>query len=263
MEQIDSQLFIKIEYNFFFKQTAMIQNLLLQKIAQTWADFTNLFFPRLCLACSQPIAFDEAFICLNCQADLPETHFHLSEKNPFTERFEGRLPLETAAALFFFTKKSKTQHLIHQIKYQDKREVAFELGRCLGQKLTQQPHFQSIDCIIPVPMHSKKRITRGFNQAEIFANGLSNTMEKPINVTVLRKIKMTETQTKKTRLERLKNAEDVFAISDPSVLAHKNVLIVDDVMTSGATLESCANTILAASPSTKINFATIAFVKST
>lgn len=241
----------------------MTKNGLLRKLVHSWDDFTSLFFPRLCLACSQPVAFDETFICLDCQATLPETDFHLSKKNAFTERFEGRVPVETAAALFFFTKKSKTQHLVHQIKYEDKREAAFESGRCLGLKLAQQAHFQDIDCIIPVPMHPRKQVIRGFNQAELFADGLADAMQKPVAVSVLKKTKMTDTQTKKSRLERLQNAEDVFTLTDPSVIHNKNVLIVDDVMTSGATLESCANAILSVSPSTKISFATLAFAKAT
>ena len=239
----------------------MTNHLLYRKWMQSWDDFINLLFPRLCLACSEPISFNETFICLECQATLPETDFHLSKKNPFTERFDGRLPIETAAALFFFTKKSKTQHLIHQIKYDDKREVAFELGRCLGQKLTQQAHYQGIDFLIPVPMHPKKLIQRGFNQAEIFANGLSEVLNIPVQTSVLKKIKMTETQTKMSRLQRMSNTEDVFHLTNPSVLHKKNILIVDDVMTSGATLESCANVLLEGESSVKINFATIAFAK--
>jgi ComF family protein len=245
----------------FIQTVTMILNLIIYKLAHSWGNFINLFFPRLCIACSEPITFDEVCICLNCQADLPETDFHLSKKNPFTDRFDGRVVIETAAALFFFTKKSKTQHLIHQIKYADKREAAFELGRFFGQKLRTQAHFQTIDCIIPVPMHPKKRVIRGFNQAEFFANGLAETMLIPVNTTALQKTKMTETQTKKTRLERLQNTEDVFVLTDPSVFNHKNILIVDDVMTSGATLEGCANTIWAKTPDVTINFATIAFAK--
>ncbi|MBL7815323.1 MAG: ComF family protein [Saprospiraceae bacterium] len=241
----------------------MTKNFVLRKLMRPWDDFLNLLFPRLCLACNEPVAFDEAHICLDCQALLPETDFHLSKINDFTARFEGRLPVEAAAALFFFTKKSKTQHLIHQIKYQDKREAAFDLGRYYGQKLLQQPHFQGIDYLIPVPMHIKKRIQRGFNQAEIFANGLSETLNVPVNTSVLTKIKATETQTKKTRLERLKNAEDVFHLTDKTLLRDKKILIVDDVMTSGATLEGCANSILAETPTTKIYFVTLAIAKTT
>ena len=241
----------------------MTMTLLSRKGVQLWDDFMGLLFPRLCLACSQPITFDEKYICLNCQATLPETDFHLFPKNAFTERFDGRLPIETAAALFFFTKKSRTQHLIHQIKYEDKREVAFELGRLFGQKLVQQPHFQDINYIIPVPMHPKKRIRRGFNQAEVFANGLSEVLQIPVETSVLKKIKMTESQTKMSRLQRMNNTEDVFQITNPSLLQGKSILIVDDVMTSGATLESCANVLLEAAPNLKINFATIAYVKTT
>ena len=153
----------------------MTKNRLLRKLTHAWDDFTSLFFPRLCLACSQPVAFDETFICLDCQATLPETDFHLSKKNPFTERFDGRVPVETAAALFFFTKKSKTQHLVHQIKYDDKREAAFESGRCLGLKLVQQQHFQDIDCIIPVPMHPRDRKSTRLNSSHVVTSRMPSS----------------------------------------------------------------------------------------
>ena len=229
--------------------------------APIWNDFMSLIFPRLCLACENPLPHGEPFICLDCQLTLPQTDFHEHKKNIFTEKFVGRIPLEAGAALFYFTKKSKTQHLIHQIKYADKREAGMALGRFLGQKLVQSPHFQGIDYILPVPLHEKKKILRGYNQAEVFADGLSDIMNIPVEKKILIKIKKTDSQTRKSRLERLKNTEDVFHLTNPSVLEGKSILIVDDVLTSGATLEACALAILDKVENVKISFATIAFAK--
>jgi ComF family protein len=231
------------------------QNLLLR----VWADFIALFFPRLCIACAQPLPKSERCLCLDCQVTLPETDFHNTSPNIFTARFDGRVPLEAATSLFFFTKKSRTQHLIYQIKYHDKREAAVELGRLLGEKMAQSSSFKGIDYIIPVPMHPTKQRWRGYNQAEMFANGLSDALNVAVETKVLRKVKMTVSQTKVSRTERLGNTKDVFELTQPHFLKGKNVLIVDDVMTTGATLESCAIAITEKLPDVKISFATIAY----
>ena len=233
----------------------------MKTLSRLWADFVALLFPRLCLACENPLPYEENHLCLECQLTLPQTDFHLEKNNLFVERFVGRVPIEAGAALFYFTKKSRTQHLVHKIKYHDKREAATELGRMLGRKLMQSVDYQCFSAIIPVPMHPRKQILRGYNQAEMFANGLSEAMNIPVEKTALRKVKMTETQTKKNRFERLENIEDVFELANPSVLKGKNVLIVDDVMTTGATLEACAHAILTKMDDVKIGFATIAFAK--
>jgi ComF family protein len=224
-------------------------------------DFVGLFFPRVCLACDSLLPYGEPFLCLDCQAHLPQADFHLEKNNPFSEKLRDRVNIDSCAALFLFTKKSKTQHLIHRIKYEDKKEAAFELGRILGQKLMESPHFQALDYIIPVPMHPRKEILRGYNQAKVFAEGLSDTMQIPLETSILIKTKMTDSQTRKTRRERMKNIEDVFAVKTPSVLVGKNILIVDDVMTTGATLEACAQAILEKTSDVKLSFATIAFAK--
>jgi ComF family protein len=228
-------------------------------ITLMWADFIALFFPRICLACENPLPKTEFCLCLDCQVTLPEADFHTSSPNIFTNRFVGRLKLEGAAALFFFTTKSRTQHLIHQIKYHDKREAAIELGRLLGKKLVHSSFFQDIDCIIPVPMHPTKQRWRGYNQAEMFANGLADIMNIDVETKALRKVKMTISQTKMNRVERLKNTQEVFELANTKHLNGKNILIVDDVMTTGATLESCALAILEEAPDVKISFATIAY----
>jgi ComF family protein len=190
---------------------------------------------------------------------LPETNFHDTSPNIFTRRFDGRVQLQAAASLFFFTAKSRTQHLIHQIKYHDKREAAIELGRILGKKLAISTTFKDIDFIIPVPMHPTKQRWRGYNQAEMFAQGLSDAMQISVETTILRKVKMTVSQTKMNRTQRLENTQEVFELANPSLLRGKNILIVDDVMTTGATLESCAVAISKQLPDVKISFATIAY----
>jgi ComF family protein len=231
-------------------------------ILSVFRDAVHLFFPRLCLACDQVLSHQTPYICLDCQATLPETDFPSAQVNAFTARFEGRLTVEAAAALYYFTKQSRTQHLIHEIKYHDKREAAFALGQILGRKMQEQLPFQNLDWILPVPMHVQKHYTRGFNQAAYFADGLSDILQVPVLKNSLQKVKMTDSQTRLTRLERLKNAEDVFAcITPPSVFRDKNLLIVDDVMTTGATLESCAHAILQKEPRAKISFAAIAMAE--
>jgi ComF family protein len=229
------------------------------RILQFWADFVALFFPRLCIACARPLPKSERCLCLDCQITLPETDFHHTSPNTFTARFDGRVRLEAATALFFFTKKSRTQRLIYQIKYDDKREAAVELGRLLGEKMVKSNTFKNIDYIIPVPMHPTKQRWRGYNQAEMFANGLSDALNVAVETRALRKVKMTVSQTKMNRTERLSNTQEVFELSNPAILRGKNILIVDDVMTSGATLESCAVAITDKLPDVKISFATIAY----
>jgi ComF family protein len=230
----------------------------MRAINRLWQDFTALLFPRLCLACDQPLLSEEKYLCLNCDLLLPKTNLHLHAQNEITERFAGRIRIETAAALFYFSKAGKTQHLIHQIKYNDKREAAITLGFQYGQILSEMPHFQVFDTIIPVPLHPSKQILRGYNQAEMFAQGLSDSMMIAMDTKALIKTKKTDTQTHKSRLERLQNVEEAYELKSTAALKGKNILIVDDVMTTGATLEACVEPILAKYPEVKIGFVTIA-----
>ena len=206
-------------------------------------DFMSLFFPRICAACGNSLLKREDTICLSCEFHLPRTNFHLLQDNPVFNLFRGKVNLESAASYLYFNKGSKAQSLIHQLKYKDRRDIGICLGKQYGQYLKTSPLFNNVQLILPVPLHPKKLKKRGYNQSEQFALGLSQSMSLPIINNVLVRIKETDTQTNKSRIKRWENVADVFAIRNKEIIENKHVLLVDDVITTGATLESCAKTL--------------------
>lgn len=160
--------------------------------------------------------------------------------------------------MYLFNKGGLVQHLIHQLKYRGKKEIAISLGRYYGRDLKTSPLFASSDIVIPVPLHRKKMRKRGYNQSELFAQGLSESMKVEDGSSLLIRAYTSQTQTKKSRFERWKNVEEVFKVTDPEKLKDKHVLLVDDVVTTGSTLEACANKILEV-PGTKVSVATISY----
>ncbi len=220
-------------------------------------SFLQLFYPNLCLACGNELPHGKEIICISCQYYLPKTNFHKDKENPFTERFWGRVNIESAAALYFFSKGGRTQELIHNLKYLGKKEIGVKLGEVYGSILKESPHFKSVDCILPVPLHPKKERMRGFNQSTVFAQGLSKTMEIPFYNNVLVRTVHTKTQTKKSRLDRVANVGEKFQLKNSNKVIGKHVMIVDDVVTTGATLESCAVN-LEGLEGTKVSLVTIA-----
>ncbi len=221
-------------------------------------DFIGLFYPNLCVACDQNTPVHGGVICLPCQYHLPKTKFHLDRENPFTERFWGRIPIDAGAALYYFTKEGRTQKLIHKFKYNGKRSVGIKLGNMYGRMLKSSPYFSQVNLIVPVPLHPRKKQKRGFNQSDVFAQGLADEMQIPRAPYALKRLEMSDTQTHKSHSERLANVAKAFAVNQPEILKGKHVLLVDDVMTTGATMEACANQILSCE-GTKVSMATIAF----
>jgi ComF family protein len=202
-------------------------------------DFISLIFPRICAACGNSLWKSEETLCLSCDFHLPRTNYHLMPGNPVEALFWGRVDLKSAAAFLYFHKGSKVQRLIHHLKYKDRRDIGIYMGRQYGLLLRNSPLFQTVETIIPVPLHIKKLRTRGYNQSEMFADGLAISMNVPVNNVTLYRRTATETQTKKSRFRRWQNVAEVFGVNNPDTLELKHVLLVDDVITTGATLESC------------------------
>lgn len=204
-------------------------------------DFFNLFYPQVCEACGNALVKNEDFLCTKCIVELPYTHYHKIVDNPIEQIFWGRVNVENATALFKFHKKSKYQKLIHKLKYKGRKEIGFELGKYLGAEINLSNRFNNIDYIVPVPLHKKRYKERGYNQSNWIAKGISEITNIPISVDNLIRTVATETQTRKSKLQRWENVQSIFEISDKTQFENKHLLIIDDVVTTGATLESCAN----------------------
>jgi ComF family protein len=203
-----------------------------------WDDFISLFYPNYCLACSTSLFKGEEVVCTRCILEMPQTNYHLDPANSLMKRFGGRLPVDMICALFRFTKNGRIQHLLHQLKYKNHPEIGVLLGKLYGTKLA--PTLQkTIDLILPVPLHPSRLRRRGYNQSGKFAEGLSTILSVPYSDELIcRKIK-TLTQTRKSKLQRWENVEDVFAIQAPQEIVGRHILLVDDVITTGATIEAC------------------------
>lgn len=222
-----------------------------------FVDFFNLFYPNTCAACGQRLVTAEKVICTACLSDLPKTGFQNTADNPVSRLFWGRVNIKNATALFRFTKESKFQDLLHLLKYKGRQDVGVELGRQLGHELNKSEFYKNMHIVIPVPLHPKRQQKRGYNQAECIATGIAEAMNiKLENACVIRNIE-TQTQTKKNRIERWKNVESIFKVTNNKLLENKNILLVDDVITTGATLEACATEIIKTS-TCEINVATLA-----
>ena len=228
-------------------------------LSSFWDNFIGLIFPRLCLACQEPLVGGENHLCTGCRAELPYTDFHLlpPSQNPLGRRFWGKLPIRHALSYLRFVRHGRVQHLLHELKYQGQRDVGTALGQLYGAELRAAGLAADFDLIVPVPLHPRKLVKRGYNQAAAFATGLAAGMQLPASNTALRRTANTRTQTKKTRAERWQNVATVFEVDKPADIIGRRVLIVDDVLTTGATLEACGAVLLAAGAA-EVSIATIA-----
>jgi ComF family protein len=213
-------------------------------------DIASLIYPRVCVACDGSLFKHEQHICNKCYVTLPKTNYHLQKDNPLQKVFYGRADVTTASSFLFFQKKGMVQKMLHALKYKGKSEVAQLLGKWYAEDLKQSNTSLAFDYIIPVPLHKKRQQKRGYNQSEYFAKGLNEVLGIPILTNVLIKKHFTETQTHKTREERAENIMQSFSIEHAETIHNKNILLVDDVITTGATLEAC---IIQLQKSTNVN----------
>lgn len=230
---------------------------MLRQTRQILEDLVALVYPNLCLSCETQLIAGEQTLCILCQNDLPETDHHLDPENPVFKHFWGRVNISFAASFYYFSKGSRVQHMMHQFKYKGKKEVGIKLGELYGQRLRKASNFKGLDYIIPVPLHPKKEHFRGFNQSDLFALGLSRSLGLPVKKKWLARKSYTESQTKKSREERWGNVSRVFETLQPEKLKNKHLLVVDDVITTGATMEACAQKLLLV-PGVKVSVASIA-----
>ncbi|WP_338766100.1 ComF family protein [Bernardetia sp. ABR2-2B] len=227
----------------------------------TFRDYMSAFlyvlFPYNCLACGGVIEQGEETICSICRINFPRTNFHLDKENVLAQKFWGRTKIDYAISYVFFKKQNNVQSMLHYLKYKDAPEVGKLIGNWYGQELLENDFYKNFDIIIPVPLHPKKLRKRGYNQSACFGKGLAEVWEIPHLEHGLKKITNTKSQTKKSREERFNNMKKGFTVSNPEEIRGKSILLVDDVITTGATLEACANLLLESDAKT-VSIATIA-----
>lgn len=200
----------------------------------------GLFYPSVCAACGTSLFQWEKLVCTRCRNLLPKTGYELNEDNPLAQKFYGKVRLKAVMACFFFSKEGKVQHLIHELKYKGNKEAGVFLGQEIGKAIMEAPLYQGIDYLIPVPLHPKREKERGYNQSMMIAQGISEVTEVPIGNDFMVRSVNTATQTHKTRDDRWENVKDIFELRHPEKLEGKYVLLIDDVLTTGSTLEACA-----------------------
>lgn len=220
-------------------------------------DALHLFYPHHCLGCGSDLLSKDALLCAYCIHELPNTGFEKFEHNYVENIFRGRMPVRSAHSQFYFSKGKLVQQLIHELKYKANKEIGYYLGNMMGSCLLTGGRFTNIDYLIPLPLYPDKEYKRGYNQAAIICDGISRATQIPTMYNNVIRQRPTETQTKKHRSARWDNVANSFSIKNPDVLRNKNILLVDDVITTGASIEACGQIILQVS-GTNISIAALA-----
>jgi ComF family protein len=220
-------------------------------------DLLTLVYPELCAACANYLYKGEEVICTVCRHSLPYTSFESHAGNPVEKLFWGRVPISSAASLLFFRKGSRVQHLLHELKYKRNRAVGVRMGELMGLRLSQTERFSTADILLPVPLHPAKIRQRGYNQAGVIVEGMASSMNKMVDEFNFRRMDFTESQTRKSRYARYENMKDVFTIRDEEAFRNKHFILVDDVITTGATIEACAQCLLKV-PGVKVSVVSLA-----
>jgi ComF family protein len=210
-----------------------------------WNDFLKLFFPDTCVGCAQPLNAGEDSICIECLIKLPKTNYHRLKSNPVSDKFRGRLDIEGASSFLYFAEGNQARALLHQIKYNGRQDIGFRLGALFGKDLINDG-YKVPDVLIPLPLHPSKKRIRGYNQCSSIAEGLNKYFNCTLDESAVKRISNNSTQTKKGRFQRWENVERIFQVTSKELVNKKHVLLIDDVITTGSTLEACGREILRA-----------------
>jgi ComF family protein len=220
-------------------------------------DMVTLFYPKICSGCDAHLLKHEQNLCLNCMHKLPKTYYWDYDTNEVEKLFWGRLEVSSACSFVHFQKDSVVQNLMHRFKYEGKSGIGTELGKSFGTILKDKHWFSDIDLIVPIPLHPSKEMRRGYNQSFYFAKGLAEVYDVPVKNNILERVTASESQTRKSRFDRSENVSSVFQVTGPKAVFGKNILLVDDVVTTGSTLEAAGKELLNAGAE-RLYIATIA-----
>jgi len=220
-------------------------------------DLVDLFFPPVCEACKTLLTDNESVICTQCRHELPVTNFHFTTNDLMKKLLYGRVKLENATALLHFSKKGLVQGLLHNLKYRGHEQIGHFLGQWLGDELKSLQPYTTIDIVVPVPLHKRKLRKRGYNQVTKFGKAIAKALNADFNDSQLIKVRHAKTQVFKDRIKRYDDAQTRFALRDATVFHGKHVLLVDDLITTGATIEACA-LLFPKNSNIKLSVATIA-----
>lgn len=207
-------------------------------------DLIRLFFPPCCIVCEDALSIGEECICLSCLQQLPKIQYNPPEANEIEKRFWGKIPIEHATSYFQYIKGSDFDKILFELKYHGRKEIGEIMGRYMSQHLLDTGFFEGIDMIIPIPLHKKRYKKRGYNQSEWLAKGISTITQIPINTTSIKRTIPNSTQTHKNVWDRWEDVQNIFEVCSPNEITGKHILLVDDVLTTGATIISCASAIM-------------------
>jgi ComF family protein len=227
-------------------------------LSTMFSSLVHLFLPHHCAGCGSDIISNDCVLCMHCINRLPFTHFHMHANNPVEKIFWGRLPVTCAASYLYFSKDSLLQHIVHQLKYKGNKELGLFIGRKMGETLLQTNRFNDIDALVPLPLYAARERKRGYNQAAVLCQGMADVLQLPVLNRVIGRRTCSDTQTHKNRIERWQNMQGRFELLQPAAVSGKHILLIDDVITTGATLEACGEQLLTA-PGTRVSIMTMAY----